>query len=1659
MGQTDGETVMAYPQQSNNPIISEEPIPGTDGGSLGEGQKSSQEASQGVSEAPQNQSANDFPVPASSSPTFDLPDGGGKAPVFTLEDDKPQDPQNLHTKKEALAAVYNLESIVGSGESPEKAYFDIAQELDDVGKSDRLHQIKVVLGDKYVEQSKNAARTIIEDSSINQKDKMDALHGIAQDIDKGLNTVDMMMDTATAKAIGQQPEAVKALNQYYDTAQDIRRNVLEFMQSEYASDLTFEGDWLQKASAFSQYYGGVVNMSLPWVPGVDIGYNEGMRRFQKAFEPEGSKAKEYWNSLAPGELVNEVQSKLESLKGKEKEKYAQRIIGAFRKMREGISVAGTQYKERPTHYTLQDQYLMSEIFSPYLEGEGFSGFDRAVMDSEGALSTLPVAALVLRAVKGVARGAVAVKNSMRVNSMADKMRDINPEEARAVQNRLIATGDDEVATNFTGMSIDQQLEAMLYPKTSDGAGNASVEAFDPMALMSNPAFFSKEEAQRTLQAQADVIQNEKLSGAVIQEGNIILKQDERGVPIVSALYGEDKGKGFTSLDDAKETMSDLFGKNAGVTYLKETKDGLKLAEDGYEGKVFARIDRASTYDPFTYRMIEGEELSSTGSHTFGADRAAMIARTPLETLPRGRGSMFERGGAAQYRLSRLESMFGGEALGKVLDLSNASIKKLDQVLIDVGGKDLSGAAVKSQYGLNQKEYEAFSSIHRHQDNMYLLNNYTEYNKLKTKGAQTVVVGEREFTASPTSWDKLKERETFYMIGEDGVPVKINRSNAKNLEDVNWFRTRKATEEVPGGSVVAFSNKANAQYKPLSPKQLNYISNYYTRMYDMNYVVRAWDKTTGEPLGAIAGAKSKKRAIELVDDLKQNYPNYTLEQTRALEMAPADLDSAITSGSANRGLFFSKRQSEALINADTLPPIESLVRSSNIMARRMSTRAAIDIDIDKWAKTFGDKATIIKDGKPMFLKDHPGLQGDSKRMPSMEEIRSANWDNPRDKADALYYANDINNRSGARNLAERRAMANKMLSIAEGLERNGVFGQWLSKALYDKAGDLNIISDIRRYNFYTLLALNPQRQFVLQAAQPLFIAGIATRDFIPGIAKGQQLFYWYGRYLRNKDFMPANAADKELFKSAIESGVFQNIAHHTYARDVASGISSGKAGEQSMRLAGQIFQGIRRVGFDAGEAQNQAMTYAIVARQYKRENPGVNLADREHVDAISSRVREYTLSMDQRGEPGYANGLWSIPLQFMSIQHKAMMAWMPKALGGNKYFSGPQKAGIFASQITLFGAEGVGMKKLVDPIFNDLSIDGTDENYVAAYGGLIDLGFLNLTGDDLNISGSFAPGGSGIPNIAEGVGKTLTNMIMYGKSPTILEGVEAALGPTGSSASKLIKMWNSISYMSDAHKGPMNFSKEDWELLAHRLGTTFSSGYSNYIKSKMAYYYGFNYSMNTGKGYSTATGNEALAKFIGIGTHREEDTFDAISKMIEESDQKYTPSAAESDGREAAKIAISLFLRRLQEHGVIGKDGNRYTAKDLPRPENGQNFDQALVIEKLATNYLQEEIHAADLVSAHIDDPLAREQFRNAFAKQLGRGVAGGEYPVMESVIEKMMGGGSKEEVFFHQLQKLCRASGNKSCDQKLDAARQQLKNTINDKEYLKSIQDLREEMK
>lgn len=1637
---------MAYPVIPGEGIISEEPIPGADEGVMGDGgmgepitieegdprkKKGSQEplrGPQGDSKAPQ------VPVPPEASPTasaasYELPTSS--TVEYDLPDQEPVEKPSRVKKKDAVLTVYSMDALGDmGGMSPEEAYGSISAEIEGIGESPRMQNMRDYLGDKYFDIQKNSIETILYDDSLSEDQKVAAIKGVGEEIEEGVNLTDMAVEIAASRS-DDQVSASEELEKQFQAKNTFKQKVYEV-----ANDIAPEFD--DKFFATMQ---GVANIGTSIIPYAD---NYKISRFSRRAAEFDEGLKPFVGAVFPGEMFNYIQEKRKGMKQKERLEYDQKLLDAFKQMKEdgdgsyaGRSVGGAA--------AYDDFYMFSNIFGQYLDGEDYGTFERIIDDAAYGADA------VFLGLGGIFAGARA--GASVSNSMISRIKRVNAKEGRAVQGRVLASGDEEAAEAMAGMTVDEQLAALLTPKSTKAESDSGVHTTNLVDLYNSPYLFNTEQQVTIASNLKEKVERERLTGAVLQEGNTFIEETSEGTPIISTLYGADKGMGYRGVEGAREHLEELFPKGTNIEYLRETADGLKPVTDmEYKGEVYARINRVGFYDTFSEQLMDGLGiLGPTHRSAF-----ATKFRTMDELLPVEAGGAREVGGLAQLKTSRVRDTLTRDfekSVRKLGVLSRSKVKNLNKMLREVSDTTMTPSQIKTQYKLTDPEYNAFAEYRKAQDSMYILNNMRKYSELRAKGAQTVEWGEERISATPIEPKSLSGRKNIYLASGEGVK-KITPQQADNLTksdrvEMKWWVTQQASEKLPGNAVVAFLDSSKAKFKPLDVKQLAYRPNYYTKIYNSNYIIRALDKETGEDLGAIDGADTIGQAKEIVAGLEQGAkPDVEFTYKKSREMSRSDLDDTIAAGNSNRGLFFSQR-GEGLISAETREPLEAIFDASDMLARRVGSRQAIDRDISRFINTYGDLATVDSAGKAIKLKDHPELRGDRPVLPSKKLLENATWESRQAKNSALIYHDDLEKRSGVLEMAEGKELSNFILTQAERLEDVGIMGKWVGRGIAKGARTTSPISAVRRYNFVTMLALNPARMLLLQSMQPLFLMGVGGRDLPASFAEGQKLLYMYGRKQAEPSWMPKDKEDAKLLKSFMDSGVIQNVSQHSFGREATkrSGETkaAGKIVDSVTALPRWIIRGSQQAGFNMGEMENQAITFALARRQYMRDNPDVDISQAKHRDQIATKVREYSLNMDQRGETGYANGAWSIPLQFMSIQHKSLMAWLPSQVGGNPYFTFKQKLALFGAQMGLYGTQGVGFDKLIEPMVVSMGWEDDEASQVALKGGLMDWMLLQTTGEDINVSGSLAPGGSGLPTMPKNLIDNLATMWTTG---TVFDQKDihetlGMIGPTGTSASKLLRLIDAFKLMRQGHGSWADVPPEDWDTLAERAGMTFSSGLSNHIKSKLAMELGYNYSLNTGRGYADSSYAEGVAKFFGIGSHEEERLFSAAEKMYEKTAMTYNQQGAAKDGTHAARLFRAMTLQKLVDDGIVEGDGRTFTIADIPSTEDGSNLEQASALEWRINEHLVDAAKVVSTISASMPGD-QKKAFVENFHKELTRGMYGGEDDVLNQAIKRMLQSESISgaEGMINVMKKVCSGSSSNQerCKSEIEAGEEYLRN-------------------
>tara|TARA_R110002020_G_scaffold364_7_gene1896 strand:- start:671 stop:5467 length:4797 start_codon:yes stop_codon:yes gene_type:complete len=135
-----------------------------------------------------------------------------------------------------------------------------------------------------------------------------------------------------------------------------------------------------------------------------------------------------------------------------------------------------------------------------------------------------------------------------------------------------------------------------------------------------------------------------------------------------------------------------------------------------------------------------------------------------------------------------------------------------------------------------------------------------------------------------------------------------------------------------------------------------------------------------------------------------------------------------------------------------------------------------------------------------------------------------------------------------------------------------------------------------------------------------------------------------------------------------------------------------------RVGGSIRQSreMLRLPFYEAERWNRAFAYRLAWDDFTKKFPTVKLQDEalakgstgEGRKFLAGKVDDYTVSMINSSAAAYQKGIFAVPAQFMSYQLRFMENIIPAMFGGNKRFTGPQKAKLVLSQLVLYGSAGI-----------------------------------------------------------------------------------------------------------------------------------------------------------------------------------------------------------------------------------------------------------------------------------------------------------------------------------------------------------------------------------
>lgn len=849
---------------------------------------------------------------------------------------------------------------------------------------------------------------------------------------------------------------------------------------------------------------------------------------------------------------------------------------------------------------------------------------------------------------------------------------------------------------------------------------------------------------------------------------------------------------------------------------------------------------------------------------------------------------------ASIRASDLGQAVSGRMLGVIQQGVLKPLNRNQQIkvfgAIDEGSKQGKNFTVDELIGMgmNTDEVNAYYTIRGVMDLEWSLNNTRVYNTLARDGYESVENMEAGFKG----FGKRMPQDSVPL--DRGVVDVFDPAAGKivtmNMRDVDTLYANGGTimrskhvlgEGKSGVTLLASGLDTTTRIRPLSRTPLQYRPGYVTRMYDENYFVKTKsvknvDGKQVERWSVIAAMPTKTDADKLVAAMRKREAaekaaiNATLSATqRKTKEVEFDtfLDQALSPAQRFDDEFEYLHRTGGLITgrrgdhlkglndelAATLDPVDSMMKSITYTGGRVSHDDVIAGFEKRWVNTYGKQLGLS--GIPDDLSKIAGKTFTEKGIAEAKELAG--------------YIQAMRGVQGEWAGKWRGFMA----TLAEQME-NTLGGGRAVKNIGDYVRGFNPVKTMRGLTFNILLASNPTRQLLLQANQITFLAGIQPKYFANGGlgrdfaafmgAAGTRTRPQWGKYraAAAKTLKMTEDDFEKLYDGFVRSGLPQSIDSHTFARDglqdLSQRITGGwaeRAGRTAINAIKAPMYAAKRVGFDAGEWSNVAMTYLVSWKDWTMKNPGKNWRSHGALDDIATNARDYALNMTKSGEFGYQRGIASLSTQFLSYQHKAFLAMAGAATGkGNRAFAElprHQRIGLVASQFLMYGVDGFGLGATMDKVVDALGLDVPDEAkpfldgllYEYMLNGVINS--ITQDGTDINFSETLAPGSGVFGSFNDFIGNMMT-----------MSGPDILLGASGSMVGRVADAIRNVQIVREI---PDLNNPEKLKAVLQQGGQVFG-GYGNYVRGQAMMKLGY-YVSNSGQPLFETTYAEGFAKAL------------------------------------------------------------------------------------------------------------------------------------------------------------------------------------------------------
>lgn len=827
------------------------------------------------------------------------------------------------------------------------------------------------------------------------------------------------------------------------------------------------------------------------------------------------------------------------------------------------------------------------------------------------------------------------------------------------------------------------------------------------------------------------------------------------------------------------------------------------------------------------------------------------------------------------------------------------------------GKWYEGRELEAILKGDERMIQAYNGVRDFNDLLYKLNNRRIRRELVAEGYKYMRSGEFERAVRPLkegepvpntvfdpvtgavidvrSIDPAAFRDRGYQIVRSKSEIRVGRKGEEDVFDTtHYVLAREALGELPVNVL---------RYRP----------GYIARGYDAGYIVQR-TVTVYED-----GVKKERQIAERTAGNRGEAIRYIQSQPDdgKLDMRPAkeQLDEDYLNGESfdfyndNSLLFFSARREDELMDVSGKRSIlsvgDALERSVNVAARQIGMGEYLNAEKIRWRRTHRrlleqiegvnleefPRLTAIKDHKFIKATDqHQWRQAiaDYERIRMLER----HDDSASGKAwnEMMRYLSDVIS-----------TPSDGLLARARNRLATGVLLSHSTPADW-----------IKRMTFNALIVANPARQVLLQLNAATVYMGVnGGFSYYMNFGRKGMIYQWnmLGAGLAARELPGWEKTRKVLAKSAgmteaeyeefvdqfRRSGLLQTLDSHDFISSFAARDGARTSDAATAVQAGRVRKAVstpftvaRKVGFEAGETGNLMAAWLTARKRWMNANPGMKITDKDLQD-IAGDAGNLALNMNAGDRPAYQKGLFSMALQFFSVQLKTsqvIAAGIPliRDTGfANRSFTAAEARKVAAFQFALYGLPGIGAWQLYNTYAAGRVPPAPEWANEYIRGGLLEMAFnaginaLFDTDTKLAFSDSMAPL-SGPTAVAENIAKFLD--LVHGSDASIMEIMAGASWTLGTRIKDFADMGSFVLGQADVPTG------DKLVQLLPLLLDSISAGHNNLTKARLAMKLGYIQS-NSGQDVVRASLGDAMGKIMGLQSHKEQDVNDLYFELLED----------------------------------------------------------------------------------------------------------------------------------------------------------------------------------